>query len=243
MPPVRTVTNLRTERTTVRRLPDRASYGRPEAEAVLDEALICHLGFVVDGQPYVIPTIHARDGGVIYVHGSPASRMLRTLRGGVDVCLTATIVDGLVVARSAFHHSINYRSVVVLGRAVEVSDLPAKARALEVITNHVLPGRWDEVRPMTDKELRSTTVLALPLAEASVKTRSGPPGDDEDDYGLPIWAGVVPLSVVARPPVPDARLVEGVEVPASVVGVASDPEEGREKRDPPPNIGVGGWPV
>jgi nitroimidazol reductase NimA-like FMN-containing flavoprotein (pyridoxamine 5'-phosphate oxidase superfamily) len=220
MSPVRTVTNLRSERTTVRRLPDRARYERSDAEAVLDEALICHLGFVVDDQPYVIPTIHARDGDVIYVHGSPASRTLRTLKGGIDVCLTATIVDGLVVARSAFHHSINYRSVVVLGRATEVTDTAIKTRALEVITNHVLAGRWDECRPMSDKELRSTTVLVLPLAEASVKTRSGPPGDDEEDYVLPIWAGVVPLAQVPGAPVPDPRLTPGIDLPASVVSTA-----------------------
>jgi nitroimidazol reductase NimA-like FMN-containing flavoprotein (pyridoxamine 5'-phosphate oxidase superfamily) len=212
---------LQTERTTVRRLPDRARYERSDAEAVLDEALICHLGFVVDGQPYVIPTIHARDGDVIYLHGSPASRMLRTLKGGIDACLTATIIDGLVVARSAFHHSMNYRSVVVLGRASEVTDLAAKTRALEAITNHVLAGRWDEVRPMNDMELRSTTVLALPLAEASVKTRTGPPGDDEDDYALAIWAGVVPLSLVPAEPVPDPRLAPGIAVPASVVHAAT----------------------
>jgi nitroimidazol reductase NimA-like FMN-containing flavoprotein (pyridoxamine 5'-phosphate oxidase superfamily) len=237
MSPVRTVTNLRSERTTVRRLPDRGSYGRAEAEAVLDEALICHIGFVVDGQPYVIPTIHARDGGTIYVHGSPASRMLRTLRGGIEVCLTVTIVDGLVVARSAFHHSMNYRSVVVLGRAVEIADLRSKASALEAITNHVLAGRWDEVRPVTDKELRSTTVLALRLAEASVKTRTGPPLDDDDDYGLPIWAGVVPLTIVPGRPVPDPRLISGVGVPLSV---ANYPGDGRERRDLSPNIGEGG---
>jgi nitroimidazol reductase NimA-like FMN-containing flavoprotein (pyridoxamine 5'-phosphate oxidase superfamily) len=217
MSPVRTVTNLQTDRTTVRRLADRARYERSEAEAVLDEALICHLGFVVDGQPYVIPTIHARAGDTIYVHGSPASRMLRTLRGGLDVCLTATIVDGLVVARSAFHHSINYRSVVVLGRATEVADLEAKAAALEVVTNHVLAGRWNEVRPVTEKELRGTRVLALPLAEASVKMRSGPPIDDEEDYGLPIWAGVVPMSLVPGEPVPDPRLPQDVERAASVI--------------------------
>lgn len=200
----------------MRRLPERGRYERSDAEAIVDGALICHLGFVVDGQPYVIPTIHARDGDVVYVHGSQASRMLRTLEGGADVCLTATIVDGLVLARSAFHHSINYRSVVVLGRATEVVEPKLKVRALEVIANHVVAGRWDEVRPPTDKELRATNVLALPLQEASVKTRSGPPIDDDADYALPIWAGVVPLSVVAGAPVPDPRLVPGVEVPASV---------------------------
>jgi nitroimidazol reductase NimA-like FMN-containing flavoprotein (pyridoxamine 5'-phosphate oxidase superfamily) len=216
MASVRTVTNLQTERTTVRRLPDRGRYERADAEAVLDEALICHLGFVVDGQPYVIPTIHARAGNTVYIHGSPASRMLRTLRDGIDVCLTASIIDGLVLARSAFHHSINYRSVVVLGRATEVTDPRAKTLALEVVTNHVLSGRWDEVRPMSDKELRATTVLALPLDEASVKMRSGPPIDDDEDYALPIWAGVVPLSLVPGEPMPDPRLLPGIDVAPSV---------------------------
>ena len=167
---------------------------------MLDAALICHLGFVVDDRPYVIPTIHARDGEVVYVHGSVASRMLRTMKSGTDVCLTATIVDGLVLARSAFHHSVNYRSVVVLGRATEVVERAPKLRALEVITNHVLDGRWDDVRPPTEKELRATSVLALPLQEASVKLRSGPPIDDEEDYELPIWAGVLPLSIVGGAP-------------------------------------------
>ena len=221
MSPVRTVTNLQTERTTVRRLPERGGYERSEAEAILDEAYICHFGFVVEGQPYVIPTIHARDGDTIYVHGSPASRMLRTVKDGIDACLTATILDGLVVARSAFHHSMNYRSVVVLGRATEVVETDAKTRALEIITNHVLPGRWDEVRPMNDKEFKGTTVLVLPLAEASVKTRSGPPGDDDEDYALPIWAGVLPLSLVATDPVPDPVLKPGIDVPASVRGARS----------------------
>ena len=221
MSSVRTVTNLQTERTTVRRLPERGRYERSEAEAILDEAYICHFGFVVEGQPYVIPTIHARDGDTIYVHGSPASRMLRTVKDGIDVCPRPPSSMVWSWPDPAFHHSMNYRSVVVLGRATEVVETDAKTRALEIITNHVLPGRWDEVRPMNDKEFKGTTVLVLPLAEASVKTRSGPPGDDEEDYALPIWAGVLPLSLVATDPVPDPVLKPGIDVPASVRGARS----------------------
>jgi nitroimidazol reductase NimA-like FMN-containing flavoprotein (pyridoxamine 5'-phosphate oxidase superfamily) len=207
---------LATERTTVRRLPERAAYDRDTVHAVLDTALVCHLGFVVDGRPYVIPTIHGRRDDVVYVHGSPASRMLRGLKRGLDVCLTATVVDGLVLARSAFHHSMNYRSVVVLGRASDVADLEAKVEALHVISEHVLPGRWDEVRQPNLKELKGTTVLALPIEEASVKARSGPPGDEPDDYELPIWAGVLPLAVEPGPPVADPLLGPGIDVSPSV---------------------------
>ncbi|MGH9246652.1 MAG: pyridoxamine 5'-phosphate oxidase family protein [Acidimicrobiales bacterium] len=203
-------------RTTVRRLPERAEYDRHAIGAILDAALVCHLGFVSDGQPFVIPTIHGRAGDTLYVHGSPASRMLRTMKSGIDVCLTATVVDGLVLARSAFHHSMNYRSVVVLGRATEVRELEAKRRALRVVVEHVVPGRWDEVRQPSDKDLRATTVLALPIEEASAKIRTGPPGDEEEDYALPVWAGVVPLRTVHRPPIADPRLAPGVPIPASV---------------------------
>jgi nitroimidazol reductase NimA-like FMN-containing flavoprotein (pyridoxamine 5'-phosphate oxidase superfamily) len=218
MSQVRTVTNfaLVTERTTVRRLAERAAYDRDTVHAVLDAALVCHLGFVVDGQPFVIPTIHGRRDDVVYVHGSPASRMLRGLKRGLDVCLTATVVDGLVLARSAFHHSMNYRSVVVLGQATEVSDLEAKREALRVVSEHVLPGRWDEVRQPNLTELKGTTVLALPIEEASVKARSGPPGDEPEDYELPIWAGVLPLTVEPGPPVADPLLGPGIDVSPSV---------------------------
>jgi nitroimidazol reductase NimA-like FMN-containing flavoprotein (pyridoxamine 5'-phosphate oxidase superfamily) len=202
-------------------LPDRGRYERHDVDAILDEAFICHLGFVVDEQPYVIPTIQARDGDIVYVHGSPASRMLRTLKDGVDVCLTVTLVDGLVLARSAFHHSVNYRSVVVLGRATVVTEREPKLRALRTITDHVLAGRWDDVRPINDKELIGTTVLQLPLREASAKVRTGPPIDDDDDYALPIWAGVVPLRLVPGAPVPDPRLEPGLEPPPSVTSFVS----------------------
>ncbi len=180
----------------MRRLPSRGAYDRETIYAILDEALICHVGFVVDGQPFVIPTIYWRDGDTLYFHGSAASRMLRTLRGGVDACVTVTLLDGLVMARSAFHHSMNYRSVVVFGNAREVAEREEKLRALERLVEHIAPGRSAEVRGPSESELRQTLVLALPLHEASAKVRTGPPIDDVDDYKLPVWAGVVPLRMV-----------------------------------------------
>ncbi|MGH9185395.1 MAG: pyridoxamine 5'-phosphate oxidase family protein [Acidimicrobiales bacterium] len=207
---------LRTERTTVRRLPSRAAYERETVRAILDAALICHLGLVVDGSPRVLPTIHGRDGDTVFVHGSAASRMLRTARGDAEVCLTATIVDGLVLARSAFHHSMNYRSVVVYGRAAALIDPAEKTRALRVISEHVAPGRWEEVRPPSATELKATTVLGLPLVEASAKVRTGAPLDEEDDYDLPVWAGVLPLRMVAGQPTPDPRLAAGIAVSSSI---------------------------
>jgi uncharacterized protein len=212
-----------TRRVQVKRLPDRGSYDRSTVDAVLDEALICHLGFSVEGQPYVIPTIHARDGDRLYVHGSSASRMLRTLKAGVPACLTVTIVDGLVMARSAFHHSINYRSVMVLGTALEVTDPKEKLAALHAVTDHVAPGRWEEVRPPTPDELRQTTVLRMGLDEASAKIRSGPPVDDPADVPLPVWAGVVPLRQVASPPVAEERVPVGVAVPGYLRDYARTP--------------------
>src|SRR5689334_14903795 len=181
------------ERTTIRRLPRRAAYDRATVEAILDEALHCHLGFAVDGQPYVIPTIHARAADRVYVHGSAASRMLRATGAGIPVCLTVTLVDGLVFARSAFHHPMNYRSVVVLGAARAVVEPEEKLAALHAIVEHVAPGRWGTVRPPSEQELRATTVLAVPLDEVSAKLRTGPPLDDEEDYALACWAGVLPL--------------------------------------------------
>jgi nitroimidazol reductase NimA-like FMN-containing flavoprotein (pyridoxamine 5'-phosphate oxidase superfamily) len=195
-----------TERTKVRRLPSRGAYDTETIYAILDEALICHVGFAVDGQPFVIPTIHWRDGDTLYFHGSAASRMLRTLRGGVDACVTVTLLDGLVMARSAFHHSMNYRSVVVFGKAREVADREEKLRALERLVEHIAPGRSAEVRGPSESELRQTLVLALPLHEASAKVRTGPPVDDVDDYKLPVWAGVVPISIVKGTPVEDVTL-------------------------------------
>lgn len=202
------------ERTTVKRLPKRGQYDRETVEAILDEALACHVGFVVDGQPYVIPTIHGRKEDQLFLHGSAASRMLRSLAEGIPVCVTATLIDGLVMARSAFHHSMNYRSVVVLGRARLLEDPAEKNEALEVIVEHVNPGRWANVRRPNEKELKATSVLSLSIAEASAKIRTGPPIDDEEDMAVPCWAGVLPLQLATSAPVPDARCLPGFEPPA-----------------------------
>ncbi|MGA8073549.1 MAG: pyridoxamine 5'-phosphate oxidase family protein [Candidatus Acidiferrales bacterium] len=202
-----------TPRTQVRRLPDRGRYDSDTIYRILDEGFLCHVGFVVDGQPFVIPTGYARVGDAIYLHGSAASRMLRTLAGGVQVCVTVTLVDGLVLARSAFHHSMNYRSVVILGTAHAVEEPAEKVRALEAFTNHVVPGRWDAVRPVRDSEVKATAVLKLSLQEASAKIRIGPPKDEPEDYELPIWAGVLPLKLAAGAPIADAKLPDGAKVP------------------------------
>jgi nitroimidazol reductase NimA-like FMN-containing flavoprotein (pyridoxamine 5'-phosphate oxidase superfamily) len=204
---------LRTERTTVRRLAARGIYDRDSINAILDEALICHVGFNVDGKPVVIPTIHWRDGDRLYVHGSVASRMLRSLKNGVDACVTVTLLDGLVMARSAFHHSMNYRSVVIYGTAQEVTDRDEKIRALEVLVEHVCRGRGADVRAPNESELRQTIVLSLPIEEASAKVRAAGASDDDEDYALPIWAGVIPMKLVAQPPQSDDRLLDGVAVP------------------------------
>jgi nitroimidazol reductase NimA-like FMN-containing flavoprotein (pyridoxamine 5'-phosphate oxidase superfamily) len=199
-----------TERTQVRRLPKRGVYDKAQVYAILDEGFVCHAGFVVEGQPYVIPIGYGRAGDTIYIHGSSASRMLRTLDRGVDICVTVTLVDGFVLARSAFHHSMNYRSVVVLGRARLVTDSEEKLAALRSVTNHIVPGRWEEARQPTDHELKATNVLALPLEEVSAKVRAGGPVDDEEDYALPVWAGVVPLRSHLGQPLPDERVLDGV---------------------------------
>jgi nitroimidazol reductase NimA-like FMN-containing flavoprotein (pyridoxamine 5'-phosphate oxidase superfamily) len=201
------------ERTRVRREPQRGVYDRDAIDAILDEGFVCHLGFVIEGQPYVIPTLYARLGEDAYVHGSSASRMLRTLDWGVDACLTVTLVDGIVLARSIFNHSINYRSVVVLGRAIVVEHPDEKVRALEAFSNRLLPGRWRDVRPPTPTELKATSILRMPLVEASAKVRTGPPKDDEEDYGWPAWAGVIPLELTAGDPQPDPSLGAGFEPP------------------------------
>jgi uncharacterized protein len=200
-------------RVRVRRLPKRAAYDRATIDPILDEALVCHLGFVVNGQPFVIPTLHARVGDRLYVHGSSASRMLGTLARGAPACVTVTLIDGLVLARSAFHHSINYRSVVLLGTATPVVDPDEKIEALQAVTNHIVPGRWDDVRPPTAQELKATSVLCLPLDEVSAKVRTGPPVDDDEDYALDVWAGVVPLALKAGAPVTDPLLKDGIRVP------------------------------
>jgi uncharacterized protein len=191
------------ERTRIHRLPQRGSYHRDTIHAILDEALICHVGFIVEGRPVVIPTIHTRIDNRLYFHGSPAAGMLRTLREGVDACVTVTILDGLVLARSAFHHSMNYRSVVVLGQAEEVVDRDEKLRVLTAIVEHVCRGRSADARGPNEKELKQTLVLRLPIHEASAKIRTGPPLDDEEDYALPVWAGVLPLTLTPQPPVAD----------------------------------------
>lgn len=201
---------MKTERTTVRRLPKRGAYDRETIHAILDEALVCHVGFVVNGQPVVIPTIHWRDGDTLYFHGSAASRMLRTLREGVDACVTVTLLDGLVLARSAFHHSMNYRSVVVFGKAREVTDRSEQLRALDALVEHVVRGRSAAVRAPNESELRQTLVLSLPIEEASAKIRTGPPVDDEEDYGLPVWAGVLPCTLAFGAPVADPRNIAAV---------------------------------
>jgi nitroimidazol reductase NimA-like FMN-containing flavoprotein (pyridoxamine 5'-phosphate oxidase superfamily) len=205
-----------TDRTRLRRLPKRGVFDRESIYSILDEAFVCHIGFVADGQPYVIPTGFGRDGDDLYIHGSSASRMLRTLATGVDLCFTATLIDGLVLARSAFHHSVNYRSVVVLGRASLVETDAEKNRALEVITDHIVPGRWAEVRWPTELELKATTVLKLPINEASAKVRTGPPIDDEEDYSMDVWAGVLPVSLQTGEPAADPRLPDGIE-PSEIV--------------------------
>ncbi|HTC59059.1 MAG TPA: pyridoxamine 5'-phosphate oxidase family protein [Solirubrobacteraceae bacterium] len=187
-------------------MPARADYERETIDAILDEGLVAHLGFAVDEQPYVVPTLHARVGEQVYFHGSSASRTVRALAAGTRMCLTVTLLDGVVLARSAVHHSVNYRSVVVLGQARAIVEPAEKMAAIEAFTERLIPGRWDEVRGPTAKELKAIQVLALSLNEASAKLRAGPPVDDEQDYALDTWAGVIPLSTVAGEPAPDERL-------------------------------------
>ena len=212
---------MKTPRTRLRRLPARGAHDRPTIDAILDEALICHLGFVHDGHPFVIPTLHARQGDEVLVHGSAASRALRTLSGGAPVCLTATLVDGLVLARSAFHHSVNYRSVVLLGTATLVTEPEEKSAALEAFTERLAPGRWEHIRWPTRQELKGTSVLRLPIDEASAKVRNGPPGDDDEDYAMDVWAGVVPLRMAAGAPEADPLLRDGIGEPDHVAALAA----------------------
>lgn len=207
-------------RARVTRMPKRAAYERQQIEAILDEAPICHVGTVGDaGHPVVIPTLHARDGDALYLHGSAASPTLRRA-GRTEICLTATLLDGLVLARSAVHHSVNYRSVVVFGQAETVESDEEKCQALEAFTEKLIPGRWGDARPPTAQELKATAVLRLPLDEASAKVRSGGPLDDEEDYELPVWAGTVGLRLAAEAPQPDERLIPGVECPDYVTELA-----------------------
>ena len=200
-------------RTRVTREPHRGIYDRAIAYQILDEGFICHVGFVIDNQPFVIPTGYGRAGDNLYIHGSAASRMLRNLDQGVPVCVTVTLLDGLVLARSIFNQSMNYRSVVVLGTAVAVEDPKEKLEALRALSDHILPGRWADVRQPNDKELKATLVMRLPITEFSAKVRQGPPIDDEEDYSFPTWAGVVPLKMQTGAPINDPRLDPACEVP------------------------------
>jgi nitroimidazol reductase NimA-like FMN-containing flavoprotein (pyridoxamine 5'-phosphate oxidase superfamily) len=202
-----------TERTILKRLPKRGVFDRELVYRILDEGFVCHVSFAVEGRPVVIPTGYARVDDQLLIHGSQLSRMLRRLSTGIDVCVAVTLVDGLVLARSAFHHSVNYRSVVIFGRAAMVEDREAKLAALFAFSEHVVPGRWNDVREPTEQELKATTVLSLPLAEVSAKVRTGPPLDDEEDYALSVWAGVVPLKIAAGEPVNDPRLPENIAPP------------------------------
>lgn len=215
-------------RTRLDRHPERGAFERATIDAILDEALVCHVGFVQKETPVVVPTVHARVGDVIYLHGSPVSRMLTTLADGCLVCLTVTLLDGLVLARSAFDHSLNYRSVMVFGTARPVDDAAEKLAALEAITEHMVPGRWTELRATTARELEATAVLAVPLGEASAKVRTGPPGDDSEREGTGVWAGVVPLSLAAGEPVPAAGVPPLLEPPAFLAGRARPRSDGSE---------------
>jgi uncharacterized protein len=212
-----------TSRTRVRRNAKRGVYDRQAIDAILDEALICHLGFVHEEQPYVIPTIHARVGDEVLIHGSSASRALRTLAAGAPLCLTVTLLDGLVLARSAFHHSMNYRSAVLLGSARLLDDPDEKSAAIQAFTEKLAPGRWDSIRWPTRQELKGTKVLALPIDEASAKMRVGPPVDDDEDYALDAWAGVVPMALTRGAPDPDPLLREGIAEPAHIRALAGPP--------------------
>ncbi len=206
-----------TTRSELRRLPNRGSHQPETIHAILDAAFLAHVGFQTNGQPFVIPTLYGREGDTLYLHGSAASRMLGELAAGAPACVTVTLLDGLVLARSAFHHSINYRSVVAFGTARRIEDPERKTRALRIISEHLLPGRWNDVRKPNDRELSVTAVLEFSIEEASAKVRQGPASDDEDDYRLPVWAGVVPLSLEPKTPVPDSRLTDAIAMPPYVL--------------------------
>ncbi len=203
-----------TPRTRVVREAHRAVYDREAVYRILDEGFLCHVGFVADGQPFVIPTSYGRKDANLYIHGSAASRMLRNMKEGLPICITVTLLDGLVLARSVFNHSMNYRSVVVLGRATLVDDPAEKLEALRILSEHILPGRWAEARQPNERELKQTSVLRLPIEEFSAKVRTGPPVDDEEDYSFPTWAGVIPLEITAGAPIADSRLDPSREAPS-----------------------------
>lgn len=209
--------NTLTERTKLKRRPKRGTYDHETIYQILDEGFICHIGFTVNNQPFVIPTGYARIGDKLLIHGSAASRMLQEMSSGVEVCVTVTLIDGLVLARSAFHHSMNYRSVVILGKATLVTDEAEKNEALFAFTEHIIPNRWSEIRLPTEKELKATMVLSLPIEEASAKIRKGSPVDDEEDYALDVWAGEIPLFQNTGNPIPDSRLPSDVPIPDYVL--------------------------
>jgi nitroimidazol reductase NimA-like FMN-containing flavoprotein (pyridoxamine 5'-phosphate oxidase superfamily) len=209
-------TRAPSKRATVRSRPERAAYDSETIDAILDRGLICHVGFVIDSQPFVIPTIYARCNRKVVIHGSPGSRMLRAAKAGAPLCVTVTLYDGLVLARSAFKHSINYRSVVILGAASEITDESQKLTALEALVEHVMPGRWKEIRRPSAAELKATTILAVPVEEASAKIRCGPPMDKDEDYQLDVWAGEIPLQTVASAPRPDPRLPSDIPLPVHI---------------------------
>ena len=206
-----------TPRTKIKRLPVRGSYEQDAIYQILDQALICHVGIVQDGAPIVIPTIHVRVGNQLILHGAPASRLLKYVGSGGSVCVTATQVDGLVLARSTFHHSMNYRSVVLMGKGKIIEDLQEKAHVLQALVEHIIAGRSKEAREPNHKELKGTMVVSIPIEEASAKVRTGPPVDDEEDYALPVWAGVLPLMLTPQTPIADSRLIEGVGLPDYVI--------------------------
>lgn len=207
-------TQMPSARTRVVREAHRGVYDRETVYRILDEGFLCHVGFAVDGQPFVIPTSYGRHGDSLYIHGSAASRMLRqTQKDGVPVCITVTLLEGLVLARSIFNHSMNYRSVVILGKATLVNDAAEKLAALRILSEHILPGRWDDSRQPNQSELKQTSVLRVPIEEFSAKVRQGPAIDDEEDYSFPTWAGVIPLEMVAGAPIDDGRLLPGKEAP------------------------------
>jgi len=210
-------TTNRTSRTELRRLPARGSHQTEQINSILDSAFLAHVGFNVGGQPFVIPTLFGREGETLFLHGSAASRMLRELETGVPACVTVAIVDGLVLARSAFHHSMNYRSVMAFGTARKIADQERKVHALRVISEHLIAGRWADVRGPTDKELKATAVLEFSIEEASAKIRTGPPADDEEDYALPMWAGVLPLRLEPKPCLNDPRLPANTPIPEYIL--------------------------
>lgn len=209
-------TQMPTARTRVVREPHRGVYDRQTVYSILDEGFLCHVGFAVDGQPYVIPTSYGRKDANLYIHGSAGSRMLRNLQAAVPVCVTVTLLDGLVLARSVFNHSMNYRSVVILGKAKLVDDPAEKLAALRTLSEHIIPQRWDDVRQPNERELKQTSVLCLPIEEFSAKVRTGPPIDDEEDYSFPTWAGVMPFEMKVGAPIADARLNPGFQLPAYI---------------------------